>query len=85
MHLFNLTVAFGHRAILIWGVRGMAGSFLLEQPETYTLQLREVISGPGKRELPFRPYSGFISPSALQRHILETARTEPMAGTHPLI
>ncbi len=39
IHLSNLTVAFGHRAILMWGGRGMAGGFLLEQPDTYTLQL----------------------------------------------
>ncbi len=32
IHNSNSKGAFGHRAILIWGDRGIAGGFLLEQP-----------------------------------------------------
>ncbi len=37
MHLSNSPGVFGHRAILIWGDRDMAGGFLEEQPVAFIL------------------------------------------------
>ncbi len=36
IYLSNSPGVFGHRAILMWGDRGMAGGFLEEQPFTFT-------------------------------------------------
>ncbi len=40
IHLSNPTGVFGHRAILIWGDRDMAGGLLEEQPVTFKLKRR---------------------------------------------
>ncbi len=40
IHLSNPTGVVGHRAILIWGDRDMAGGFLEDQPATFTLKRR---------------------------------------------
>ncbi len=46
IYLSNSPGVFGHRAILLWGDRGMAGGFLEAQPVTFAY----IVTGDGDEE-----------------------------------